>query len=109
MAFGGTSFAGATVFLPSENGIQAIVVSCSGTFLPVGQTKSGANGPPVLGGGCVFTADTSTGVLYALGRSSGAVVARVALGAVPHLRSPTTIGRPFFVGTDGGAVGISGG
>lgn len=97
MGFGDTAFA------------EAIVVSSSGTSLPVGQTKSGATGPPVPSGGCVLTADTSTGVLHALSQSYGAVVARTAVGVVPHFASPAPISNQLFVGTDGGAVGISGG
>ncbi len=107
MAFGGTSFAGDTVYLPCQNGVQAIAVG-AGSFSIGWQTSSGANGPPVLGGGCVFSVDTSTGVLYALSQAAGAVVAQVAVGAVPHFTSPTVVGTQLFVGTDTGVVGIAG-
>jgi len=107
MAFGGTSFAADTVFLPCQNGIQAIAVA-AGSFSSSWQTSSGANGPPVLGGGCVFSVDTSTGVLYALSQATGAVVARVAVGAVPHFTSPTVVGGQLFVGTESGVVGMTG-
>jgi len=108
MAFGGTSFYSDTVYLPCQNGVEAIAVASSGSFSVLWQTSTGANGPPVLGGGCVWSVDTDSGVLYALDRVTGATIERVAIGSVPHFSSPTLVGSRAFVGTDQGVTAVFG-
>ncbi len=108
MAFGDTAVAGDTVYVPCANGVESIAVSASGSFTIGWQTSSGANGPPVLGGGCVWSIDTSSGTVYALDQATGAVRGTVAVGAVPHFVSPTLIGASLYVGTDAGVVAVSG-
>lgn len=108
MAFGGTAVQGSTVYLPCDNGVEAIGVTPSGSFSMAWRTSSGANGPPILGGGAVWSVDTYDGRVFALNQSSGAVLGSVAVGAVPHFVSPTLIGSELYVGTDSGVVAISG-
>jgi outer membrane protein assembly factor BamB len=108
MAFGGTSFSSDTVYLPCQNGVEAIPVSSSGSFSVRWQTSTGANGSPVLGGGCVWSVDTDSGVLYALDQATGAPIAHVSIGRVPHFASPTLVGSRAFVGTDQGVTAVSG-
>jgi outer membrane protein assembly factor BamB len=108
MAFGGTSFSSDTVYLPCQNGVEAIAVSSSGSFSVHWQTSNGANGPPVLGGECVWSVDTDSGVLYALDRATGTPIAHVSVGGVPHFASPTLVGSWAFVGTDQGVTAVSG-
>ncbi len=108
MAFGGTAVSGDTVFLPCANGVESISVAASGSLSVGWQTSSGANGPPVLGGGCVWSVDTATGTVYALDQGSGATRAAVAVGSVPHFVSPTLIGPDLYVGTNSGVVAVSG-
>lgn len=108
MAFGGTAVAGGTLYLPCASGLEAIGVAANGHFTVRWQTHSGANGPPVLGGGCAFSVDTNNGTLVAISLSSGATVATARVGAVPHFVSPTLLGSLALVGTDSGLVAITG-
>jgi YVTN family beta-propeller protein len=108
MSFGGTSFNGDTLYQPCSNGVEAISVASNGSFSIVWQTSSGANGPPVLGGGSVFTVDTGSGTLYVLNAATGATQAQISVGSVPHFASPTLLGDVALVGTRSGVVAISG-
>jgi len=108
MAFGATSFDGDNLYLPCANGVQEISVARLGSFAVGWQTTTGADGPPVLGGSCVWSLDTSSGVLFALSQQTGAAVAQLAVGPVPHFASPTLIGSVAVVGTDSGLVAVSG-
>jgi YVTN family beta-propeller protein len=108
MSFGGTSFNGDTLYQPCSNGVEAITVASNGSFSIGWQTSSGANGPPVLGGGSVFSVDTSSGTLYVLNAATGATQAQISVGSVPHFASPTLLGDVALVGTRSGVVAISG-
>jgi YVTN family beta-propeller protein len=108
MSFGGTSFNGDTLYQPCSNGVEAISVASDGSFSILWQTSSGANGPPVLGGGGVFAVNTGSGTLYVLNAATGATQAQISVGSVPHFASPTLLGDVALVGTRSGVVAISG-
>ncbi len=108
MAFGATAFSGDTVYLPCANGVESLTVSATGSFTIGWQTASGANGPPVLAGGAVWSLDTNNGTLMALSQGSGALEQRISVGPVPHFVSPTLIGSTAYVGTDAGVVAVAG-
>jgi hypothetical protein len=108
MSFGGTSFSGDTLYLPCSNGVEAISVASNGSFSVLWQTSSGANGPPVLGGGSVISVDTNNGTLCVLDAGTGAVQAQISVGAVPHFASPALLGDLALVPTRTGVVAISG-
>ena len=108
MSFGDTASIGDDLYQPCSNGIEAISVASNGSFSSVWQTSSGANGPPVLGGGDVFSVDTGSGTLYALSQSTGAVVAQISVGAVEHFTSPALLGDLALVPTASGVVAVSG-
>lgn len=108
MAFGGTAVAQDVVYLPCADGVQAVAVTADGNFSVLWSTNSGANGPPVLGGGAVFSVDTNTGVLFALAQTSGRVLALTQIGPVPHFTSPTLLGSDAYVGTEDGVVMVQG-
>ncbi|MGA3184162.1 MAG: PQQ-binding-like beta-propeller repeat protein [Candidatus Dormibacteria bacterium] len=108
MSFGGTSFSDDTLYQPCANGVEAISVASDGSFSIVWQTSSGANGPPVLGGGSVFSVDTNSGTLCVLNAASGATQAQISVGSVPDFASPTLLGDVALVGTRSGVVAISG-
>ena len=108
MSFGGTSSSGDTLYQPCSNGVEAISVSAGGSFSIGWQTSSGANGPPVLGGGSVFSVDTNSGTLCVLDAATGATQAQIRLGSVPDFASPTLLGDLALVGTRSGVVAISG-
>ncbi len=108
MAFGGTSFQGDTLYLACANGLEAISVAPGGTFSVLWQTASGANGPPVLGGGSVVSADTNDGNLIVLNASSGAEEGQIGVGSLPHFTSPALDGDLAMVPTYSGVTAISG-
>ena len=108
MAFGGTAVEQDVVYLPCANGVQSVAVAAGGSFSVLWSTGCGANGPPVLGGGAVFSVDTNTGVLFALSQSSGQVLAHLPIGLVPHFTSPSLVGSDAYVGTDSGVVMVQG-
>jgi hypothetical protein len=108
MSFGDTASLGDDLFQPCSNGIEEISVASNGSFSSVWQTSSGANGPPVLGAGDVFSVDTASGTLYALSQTTGAVVAQISVGAVEHFTSPALLGDLALVPTRSGVVAISG-
>jgi outer membrane protein assembly factor BamB len=107
-AFGGTSVDGNDVFVPCTDGVTRVTVASNGSFTAVWKTATGSNGPPVIGGGAVWTVRTGTGVLSALDEKSGKTIGSVSLGAVPHFVSPTLWQGLVFVGTTSGVAAVSG-
>lgn len=107
MVFGGTAYTGDTVYLPCANGVESLTVSAGGAIDANWQTGA-ANGPPVLGGGVVFSVNTSLGDLVALDPATGAVRQTIAVGAVEHFTTPTLDGGLVLVPTTGGVVAVAG-
>jgi hypothetical protein len=105
-AFGGAAQIGSTIYLPCASGLREIRVSASGSIGLGWPSRSGANGPPVIGGSAVWSVDTSSGELFALSPSSGAVLASIELGPVPHFATPTLWGGRIYVGTMTGVASI---
>jgi outer membrane protein assembly factor BamB len=105
-AFGGTAQSGTTLYVPCTNGLAQVQVSASGSIRVGWQTASGANGPPVVGGGAVWSIDLARGELVALAPSTGQPLAHLAVGPVPHFASPTLWNGQVFVGTDSGVTAI---
>jgi hypothetical protein len=105
-AFGGSAQDGATIYVPCTDGIRAVTVGADGTFRVGWHTDAGADGPPVAGGGAVWSVATSPGTLFALDAAIGTEVGRVGLGAVPHFASPTLWGGLVLVGTMSGVVAV---
>jgi len=105
-AFGGSAQSGATLYVPCTNGLAQVQVSASGSIRVGWQTGSGANGPPVVGGGAVWSIDLARGELVALAPSTGQPLAQLAVGPVPHFASPTLWNGQVFVGTDSGVTAI---
>jgi outer membrane protein assembly factor BamB len=107
-AFGGTSVVGSDVFVPCTNGVTRITVAANGTFTALWRTPTASNGPPVVGGGAVWTVNTAAGVLYALDEKTGAAVGSISVGAVPHFVSPALWQGLVFVGTTSGVAAVNG-
>jgi len=105
-AFGGTAQSGATLYVPRTSGLAQVQVSASGSVSVGWQTASGANGPPAVGGGAVWSIDLARGELVALAPSTGQPLAQLAVGPVPHFASPTLWNGQVFVGTDSGVTAI---
>ena len=104
--FGGAAFSGGTVFVPCESSVRQVRVGSDGS-LNVGWRSDAAGGPPVLGGGAVWSVNTSTGTLVALNPDTGATLASISVGEVPHFASPTLWGTQILVGTMSGVTSIS--
>ena len=107
-AFGGTAVEGNDVFVPCSDGVTRVSVAANGSFTAVWTTATGSNGPPVIGGGAVWTVRTSTGTLYAIDEKSGKTLGSVSVGEVPHFISPTLWRGLVFVGTTAGVAAVNG-
>jgi outer membrane protein assembly factor BamB len=106
-AFGGAAQAGATLYVPCTTGLAQVTISAAGSISVGWQTASGADGPPVIGGGAVWSLDLGRGELLALDPRTGKALAHVAVGSVPHFASPTLWNGQVFVGTDAGVTAIN--
>jgi outer membrane protein assembly factor BamB len=107
-AYGGSAVSGSTVYVPCLDGTRAVDIDAAGHATVRWQAPVRAAGSPVVGGGVVWTVDTSTGALFALDPATGAVRNQIALGPVPHFASPTVAGDTAYVGTTSGVVAIAG-
>lgn len=107
-AFGGSSMTDSTIYLPCTDGTMAVAISPTGQPTVRWKTPVRANGSPVVGGGAVWTIDTSRGVLYALDSVSGQPRQQITVGAVPHFASPTLAGDRAYIGTLSGVTAIGG-
>ncbi|HXP33465.1 MAG TPA: PQQ-binding-like beta-propeller repeat protein, partial [Acidimicrobiales bacterium] len=105
-AFGSAAQSGSTIYLPCSDGLRMVVIGTSGAIHVGWHTSSGASGPPVIGGGAVWSLDIGAGVLLALSPSSGAVLARIGVGPLPHFASPTLWDGLVLVGTMHGVRAI---
>jgi outer membrane protein assembly factor BamB len=104
--FGGTAFSGTTVYVPCSGSVREVQVGSNGS-LAAGWQTSAAGGPPVLGGGAVWSVNIGSGHLVALNPTTGATMASIAVGAVPHFVSPTLWQNQIFVGTLAGITSVS--
>lgn len=106
-AFGGDAQDGGTIFVPCTSSIREVQVTADGVLKVGWVTKSGVGGgPPVLGGGAVWSLNVDGGRLYALDPATGAVQASIAVGELPHFASPTLWGGQILVGTMSGVVAV---
>jgi outer membrane protein assembly factor BamB len=108
-AFGGAAVTAAAVYVPCYPGGLAAVSVAGHRIRVLWRGPSTADGSPVVGGGAVWVADWTAGVLYELGPSAGRVRQRIALGSpLPHFVSPTLSGGLVLVGTLTGVVAVAG-
>ncbi len=85
-ADGGDAIAGTVVYVPCGSGVQAVQTSPS--LSSQWQTSSGADGPPILAGGLVWSIGGST--LYGLDPASGAAVWTESVGGeANHFPTPS--------------------
>jgi len=108
-AFGGAAVRRKTVYVPCQGGGMAAVSTAGNRIRILWRGPGSASGSPVLGGGAVWVADWTSGVLYELSRATGRVRHRIALGsALPHFVSPSLSGRLVITGTTRGVVAVAG-
>jgi outer membrane protein assembly factor BamB len=106
-SFGGDSFANSTIYIPCENGVQALAYSESAkTFAPLWQGPEDAVGPPIVSAGLVWTIATggfSGGgtTLYGLDPATGVPRYTDTLPSpvIDHFASPSAAGGRLFVAT----------
>lgn len=106
-SFGGDSFANNTLYIPCENGVQALAYSeSSKTFTPLWQGPEDAVGPPIVSAGLVWTIATGgfsgEGTkLYGLDPATGVPRYTETLPSptIDHFASPSAAGGRLFVAT----------
>jgi len=86
-AYGGDAYNGRLVYVPCTDGLVALRVGTR-SFSVAFRAGGFDAGPPVVGGGAVFTVDEGSGRLDVLSAATGHLLAQVALGVVPHFDSP---------------------
>jgi polyvinyl alcohol dehydrogenase (cytochrome) len=108
-AYGGAAVAGQTVYLPCADGGIAAVRVAAGRMTVRWRGPNGAAGSPVTGGGAVWVADYSAGILFELAPATGHVRHQLRLGtALPHFASPSLTGGLALIGTLHGAIAVAG-
>jgi hypothetical protein len=104
--FGGAAQSGGTIFVPCFSTLREVQVGAGGS-LTLGWQSGAVGGPPVLGGGAVWSVNFTSGALVALDPASGATLGSVVLGAVPHFVSPTLWRDRVLVGTMAGISSVT--
>jgi hypothetical protein len=106
-SFGGDSFAAGTLYIPCENGVQALAYSASEKeFTPLWQGPSDAVGPPIVSAGLVWSVATGGfhgggTKLYGLDALTGIPRYTETLPSpvIDHFASPSAGGGRLFVAT----------
>ena len=108
-AFGGAALNGDTGGTCHAAGsIREVQIGSNGSLTPGLADQHPAGGPPVIGGGVVWSVNTSAGRLVALDPATGATLGTLAgVGAVPHFVSPTLWQEQVLVGTMAGITSAS--
>jgi outer membrane protein assembly factor BamB len=103
-AFGGAAQVGDTIYVPCRTQLRQVTINPDGSVQP-GWVNSTAGGPPVIGGGAIWT--LTSGQLYALDPDTGKQMASIAVGSLPHFASPTLWRGMVFVGTMSGVTAVN--
>lgn len=101
-SFGGTAVVGSVVYVPCTDGVRAVRISSTGTMQVLWHGPSSATGSPVVGGGRVWSLDSTAGSLNSLDASTGATRATVSVGSVTRFATPAIYGRTMVVPTTTG-------
>ncbi len=104
-SFGGDAFANGVLYIPCENGTQALSYSeAEHLFTPLWQAPSDAVGPPIVSAGLVWTVATGGGKgggtkLYGLDPATGVARYTETLPSpvIDHFASPSAAGGRLFV------------
>ncbi len=86
-SFGGTAYSSPYVFVPCRDGLVALQVA-GGSFTTAWRTSSFNAGPPIVTGGVVWTADTTSSTLLGYNVSTGRQAYSFPLGSVVHFCGP---------------------
>ena len=86
-AWGGTSWVDSVVFVPCIDGLYALNVSSSSVSI-VWRASHPSLGSPIVTAGAVWAIEPSSGTLFALDVSTGAVRFSTSLGSAEHFSTP---------------------
>ncbi len=107
-AYGGMAQDGSTIYVPCRTAIRQVTIGSDGKLTVGWESKSGVGGgPAVIGGGAVWSANWSNNHLYALDPATGAALASISVGTLPHFASPTLWGGQVLIGTMSGVLAIA--
>jgi hypothetical protein len=107
-AYGGMAQDGSTIYVPCRTVIRQVTIGTDGKLTVGWESKSNVGGgPAVIGGGAVWSANWYNGYLYALNPATGAALASISVGALPHFASPTLWGGQVLLGTMSGVVAVA--
>ena len=93
-SFGAQAWAPPMLYVScSDRGLVALRINSgpSPSFATAWVSPVSGIGPPVIGGGAVWTEDWNAGELYALDPNTGAVLSQVHTGAAAHFSTPTIV------------------
>jgi outer membrane protein assembly factor BamB len=101
---GGKAVSGTVVYVPCLSGVEAIQTNPLGSLW---RNTSGANGPPIIAGGLVWS--IGNGNLYGLNQSNGSVAQQVAVGSeANHFPTPSVGDGLLLAPTTDQVVAFSG-
>lgn len=88
-AYGGDAFAAGRIFIPCADGLFAVGVPSANTLRLLWGVRGFLAGPPVVGGGVVFTVNISQSRLVLISETSGKVLETLALPGSVHFDAPS--------------------
>lgn len=106
-SFGGPAVKGSTVYVPCTDGLRAVRINHDGTMTVLWHAASTITASPVIGGGRVWSLDTSNGMLYMLDPATGTSLGAVSVGAVNRFATPALYHNSVIVGTLSGVKAFS--
>jgi len=106
-SFGGPAVKGSTVYVPCTDGLRAVRINHDGTMTVLWHAASTITASPVIGGGRVWSLDTSNGMLYMLDPATGTSLGAVSVGAVNRFATPALYHNSVIVGTLSGVMAFS--
>jgi len=109
-AFGTNAFDGSHLFVPCSNHIQEVNVDVTHRSMSLGWVgpSVGAAGSPILAGGSLWSIDRTSGTLYVLNPSTGAVRTTISVGPVAHFAAPSAALGLVLVPTLSGITALAG-
>jgi outer membrane protein assembly factor BamB len=108
-ADGADAWDGSHLYVPCNDGIQEVNINIGARVMGLGW-KGPSVGSPILAGGALWTIDWNNARLYALNRSTGAVMHGFPIGihSTPHFASPAAALGLLLIGTDSGVSAYAG-
>lgn len=105
-AWAGMAFHDGLIYVPCVQGMTAYTITRGPRITKVWRTRAtGYGAAPVVGGGAVWS--SNAGTLWQLDPATGATVASIPIGVLPHFASPTLHGSLVLVGTMAGVSAVS--